>query len=145
MYLVKNSFEFDLPINEAGKPDLNYDFYLFIYDFVENNVEKSLRLLRSFKGGNVHIPYWIVYYFDKDEPTGLFARGISATQFQNTYHLDDHEIRTAQDFIETTRLPSPPNFLTIAHENYEVSYFIDNDSHAFLSLMISLEVLVKSQ
>lgn len=145
MYFVKNSFEFDLPINEAGKPDLIHNFYLFIYDFVEKNLEKPLRLLRLFKEGNVHIPYWIVYYFDNDEPVVLFARGLSSSQSQNNYHLNNDEIQTAQDFIETTQFPSPPNYISLAHENYEVSYFIDNDSHAFLSLMISLEILVKPQ
>jgi hypothetical protein len=145
LYLIKNSFEFDLPINEAGKPEIDHNFFLFIYDFVEMNVEKSLRLLRLFKEGNVHIPYWIVYYFEKDEPVILFARGLTSSQSQNNYHLNDDEILTAQDFIETTLLPSPPNYITLAHENYEVSYFIDNESHAFLSLMISLEILVKPQ
>ena len=145
LYLIKNSFEFDLPINEAGKPEIDHNFSLFIYDFVETNVEKSLRLLRLFKEGNVHIPYWIVYYFEKDEPVVLFARGLSSSQSHNNYHLNDAEILTAQNFIETTLLPSPSNYITLAHENYEVSYFIDNDSHAFLSLMISLEVLVKPQ
>ncbi|MDD1686346.1 HEPN domain-containing protein [Methanoregula sp.] len=143
LYLIKKSFEFDLPINEAGKPETNHNFYLFIYDFVEKNVEESLRLLRLFKEGNVHIPYWIVYYFDKDEPIVLFARGLSSSQSQNIYHLDDMEIQSAQNFIEITLIPKPPNYITLAHENYEVSYFIDNDSHAFLSLMISLEVLFK--
>jgi hypothetical protein len=145
LYLIQNSFAFDLPINEAGKPVLDNNFYSFIYDFVEKNVEESLRLLRLFKEGNVHIPYWIVYYFDKDEPVVLFARGLSSSQSQNNYHLNDDEILTAQNFIEITRLPSPPNYITLAHENYEVSYVIDNDSHAFLSLMISLEVLFKPQ
>jgi hypothetical protein len=143
LYLIKNSFEFDLPTNEAGKPEIDHNFFLFIYDFVETNVENSLRLLRLFKEGTVHIPYWIVYYFEKDEPVVLFARGLTSSQSQNNYHLNDDEILTAQDFIETTRLPSPPNYITLAHENYEVSYFIDNDSHAFLSLMVSLEVLFK--
>lgn len=145
LYLIKNLFEFDLPINEAGKPEIDHNFFLFIYDFVETNVENSLRLLRLFKEGTVHIPYWIVYYFEKDEPIVLFARGLTSSQSHNNYHLNDDEILTAQDFIETTRLPSPPNYITLAHENYEVSYFIDNDSHAFLSLMISLEILVKPQ
>jgi hypothetical protein len=145
LYLIKNSFEFDLPINEAGKPEIDHNFFLFIYEFVEKNVENSLRHLRLFKEGTVHIPYWIVYYFEKDEPVVLFARGLTSSQSQNNYHLNDDEILTAQNFIETTRLPSPPNYITLAHENYEVSYFIDNESHAFLSLMISLEILVKPQ
>jgi hypothetical protein len=143
LHLIKNSFTFDLPINEAGKPELDHNFFLFIYDFVKKNVEKSLCLLRLFKEGNVHIPYWIVYYFEQDEPVVLFARGLTASYSQNNYHLDDTEILGAQDFIETTLLPSPSNYITLALENYEVSYFIDNDSHAFLSLMISLEILVK--
>jgi len=145
LVLIKNSFEFDLPINEAGKPEIERNFSMFIYDFVEKNVEESLRLLRLFKEGNVHIPYWIVYYYENDEPVVLFARGLSSSQSQNLYHLEDMEILSAQSFIETTLLPTPPNFITLAHENYEVSYFIDNDSHAFLSLMISLEILVKPQ
>lgn len=141
--LIKNLFAFDLPINEAGKPEIDHNFFLFIYDFVEKNVEKSLRLLRLFKEGNVHIPYWIIYYFENDEPVVLFARGLPSSQSQNNYHLNDDEILTAQNFIDTTLLPSLPNYITLAYENYEVSYFIDNDSHAFLSLMISLEVLFK--
>jgi len=143
LYLIKNSFVFDLPINEAGKPELDRNFSSFIYDFVEKNVENQLRLLRLFKEGTVHIPYWIIYYYEKDEPVVLFARGISSSQSQNNYHLDDDEILGAQDFIETAQLPSPPSYITLALENYDVSYFIDNDSHAFLSLMISLEVLLK--
>ena len=145
LYLIKKSFPFDLPINDAGKPETDHNFLSFIYGFVENNVEKQLRLLRLFTEGNVHIPYWIIYYYDKDEPVVLFARGLSSSQSQNNYHLDDAEILGAQDFIETTLLPSPQNYITLALENYEVSYFIDNDSHAFLSLMISLEVLFKPQ
>ncbi len=145
LILIKNSFEFDLPINEAGKPELDKNFYMFIYDFVEKNVEESLRLLRLFKEGSVHIPYWIVYYFENDEPIVMFARGLTSSQSQNNYHLNDIEILNAQSFIETTRLPTTPNYINLAHDNYEVSYFIDNDSHAFLSLMISLEILVKPQ
>jgi hypothetical protein len=145
LVLIKNAFSFDLPINDAGKPDTDQNFISFIYDFVEKNVEKPLRLLRLFKEGNVHIPYWIVYYYEKDEPVVLFARGLSSSQSQNLYHLEDMEILSAQGFIETTRLPTPPNYINLAHDNYEVSYFIDNDSHAFLSLMISLEILVKPQ
>jgi hypothetical protein len=142
---IKNSFTFDLPIDDVGKTEINSNFFRFIYDFVEKNVQKPLRLLRLFKEGNVHIPYWIVYYFKNDDPVILFARGLHSSQFQNNYHLSDDEISKAQSFIETTPLPSHANYLTLAHENYEVSYFIDNDSHAFLSLMISLEVLVKPQ
>ena len=143
LHLIKNSFTFDLPLNKAGKPETDHNFLSFIYGFVENNVEKQLRLLRLFTEGNVHIPYWIIYYYDKDEPVVLFARGLSSSQSSNNYHLNDDEIRAAQDFIKTTQFASPPNYINLAHENYEVSYFIDNDSHAFLSLMISLEVLFK--
>jgi hypothetical protein len=143
LYLIKKSFKFDLPINESGKQETDHNFLSFIYGFVENNVEKPLRLLRLFTEGNVHIPYWIIYYYDKDEPVVLFARGLSSSHSPNNFHLDDAEILEAQDFIETMLLPSPPNYVTLAHENYEVSYFIDNESHAFLSLMISLEILVK--
>jgi hypothetical protein len=92
LYLIKNSFVFDLPINESGKPELDRNFSSFIYDFVEKNVENQLRLLRFFKEGTVHIPYWIIYYYEKDEPVVLFARGISSSQSQNNYHLDDAEI-----------------------------------------------------
>jgi hypothetical protein len=145
LYLIKKSFEFNLPINKAGKPETDHIFLSFIYDFVEKNVENQLRLLRLFKEGTVHIPYWIIYYYDEDEPVVLFARGLSTSQCPNNLNLDDAEIQGAQDFIETTLLPSPPNYITLALENYEVSYFIDNDSHAFLSLMISLEVLFKPQ
>jgi hypothetical protein len=73
LYLIKNSFEFELPLNEFGQPTTDHNFLSFIYGFVENNLEKPLRLLRLFKEGVVHIPYWIVYYFDKDKPVVLFA------------------------------------------------------------------------
>jgi hypothetical protein len=145
LFLIKNSFAFDLQINDAGKPDTDLNFISFIYDFVEKNVEKPLRLLRLFKEGNVHIPYWIVYYYENEEPVVLFARGSSSSQSQNLYHVEDMEILSAQGFIETTLLPTTPNYVNLAHDNYEVSYFIDNDSHAFLSLMISLEILVKPE
>jgi hypothetical protein len=145
LHFIKNSFVFDLPTNEAGNPELDHNFLSFIYGFVEKNVEHQLHLLRLFKEGTVHIPYWIIYYYEKDDPVVLFARGICSSQSQNNYHLDDAEILGAQDFIKTTQFASSPNYINLAHENYEVSYFIYNDSHAFLSLMISLEVLFKPQ
>ena len=79
----------------------------------------------------------------KMNPLFCLPGALPSSQYQNCLHLDNNEIPAAQDFIETTHLPLPPNYITLAHDNYEISYFIDNDSHAFLSLMISLEVLFK--
>ena len=143
MYFIKKSFEFNLPIKENRDPDFYPELYKFANTIVEKNIENPLRLLRLFKEGNIHLPCWYIYYYKDEIPVILYANGTPFPQIQSLYHLDDDEIKTAQDFIEKTILPFAFPYIKLAHDNYELSYMVHDDSLSFLSLMISLEVLFK--
>jgi hypothetical protein len=143
MYFIKKSFDFDIPLKENGDPDFCPELYKFAYNLVEKNIENPLHLFRLFKEGNVYIPCWYVYHFKDEIPFIIYARGTPFPQIQSLYHLDDDEIKKAQDFIETTKIPFAFDYIKLAHNNYELSYNVNDDSLSFLSLMISLEVLFK--
>jgi hypothetical protein len=143
MYFIKKSFEFDLSLKENGDPEFNPDLYKFARDLVEKNIENPLRLLRLFKEGNIFLPCWYVYYCRDGIPNIIYAQGTPFLQIQSLYHLNDDEIEPAQDFIETTNYPFALAYIKLAHDNYELSYTVHNESLSFLSLMISMEVLFK--
>lgn len=119
--------------------------YQFSNTLVEKNVEIPLHLLRLFKEGNIYLPCWYVYYYKGDVPTVIYAQGHPYVQRQSLYHLDENEIEEAQTFIESTIMPFVFPYVKLAHDNYELSYNVPDDSLAFLTLMISLEVLFKPE
>jgi len=145
VYFIKKIFEFDLPHKENGDPDFCYELSEFTNSLVEKNIENTLRLLRLFKEGNIYLPCWYVYYVKNGIPSVIYAKGTPYPQNQSLYHLDENEIENAQEFIDSTKIPFSFDYVKLAHDNYEQSYLLHNDSLAFFTLMIALEVLFKPQ
>lgn len=142
LFFIRNSFDFDLPKSENGNPLFSSELYMFINNLVDQNLVIPLRLLRLFKEGNIHMPFWCIYGLTNGIPMVILAGGGTFfTQYQDLFHLDDSEIENAQKYLEITKMPLNFDYLKLAHENFELSYTVHNPSLSFLSLMIASEVL----
>lgn len=142
LFFIRYSFDFELSLSENGNPLFSPDLYKFSNNLIDQNLVTPLRLLRLFKEGNIYTPWWCIYSLTNDVPTVILAGGgTSFTQYQSLFHLDDFEIENAQTYLEITKMPLNFDYLKLAHENFELSYTVDNPSLSFLSLMIASEVL----
>jgi hypothetical protein len=141
LYYIKKTFNFDLPINEYGYPVFTSELHNLINNFVEKQIKNPISLLHLYKEGYIHQPCWYIYFLKNEIPTPLLASGSPAQYLQPLFHLDNAEINEASEFISKTKLPFNFDYLTLAHENFELSYTVLNSSLSFLSLMIASEVL----
>ena len=141
LYFIKKSFDFDLPRNDKGEPVFTPELYKFSYDLVDKNIQIPLSLLRLYKEGNIHLPCWYIYFLNNEIPTVILTSGTPFLQSQSLFHLNANEIKNVQEFLVNTKMPLNFDYLTLAHENLELSYTVHNPSLEFLSLMIASEVL----
>ncbi|MGB2864513.1 MAG: hypothetical protein WBC05_14390 [Sedimentisphaerales bacterium] len=157
-YGVESGFEI-IKFNQDGSPSGCYCINKYLPEFVEGTpqggivipvaklkeiyrcLRDKLRLLRLFKEGNILMRYSLYYYFKESIPqTAQIGREYPLTD-RTLFHLSDDEYTQAEAFINDTKIPFQHSFLQLAFDSFEQSYDTYNRGLAFLSLMISMEVL----
>jgi len=115
------------------------DMARFDNKWVEAYLQPKIRLMRLFKEGNICMP--VTFYYRPQSQGG--ARKESGYYVsQEPYHLEASEVPFLQSFIQNMELPFQRDFLSLAFENFELSYRIVDMQLAFLVLMIGLETLL---
>ena len=104
-------------------------------------LESTLRLMRLFKEGNIHMPICYNFTVSGNKPKGFGSKWTTIySSYFPKYSLLNHEVMELQQFLEGTKLPFK-DFIQLAFENFEFSYHTHKLEIAFLSLMIALEIL----
>lgn len=103
-------------------------------------IRKIVRLLRLYKDGDIRIPMDYRYFEYKGKLRSNVTRHTSVHVSRVKFHLSENDIDELNAFFNI-QLPLTPPFLELAFKNYERSYESQNQVLAFLSLMISLEIL----
>jgi hypothetical protein len=138
-YFITNSFDAMCDLEQKRYKGLDA-----IAKFENENLDylhNTLRLMRLFKEGNIHMPISHNFTISNEKPKGLGSTGtILYNSDWPTYSLEAHEVTELQQFLENTKLPLN-DFVKLAFENFELSYYTHKRELAFLSLMIALEVL----
>jgi len=101
---------------------------------------KIFRLLRLYTDGDIRIPMDYTYFEYHGKLRSNVTRFTTAYVSRAKFHLSEKDIDELNAFLNI-QLPLTPSFLELAFKNYERSYEIRNLALAFLSLMISLEIL----
>lgn len=140
-YFIYNSFDAkcDLENKEERHKGLNA-----IAEFDDEKLpylESTLRLMRLFKEGNIHMPICHYFTMSGNKPREFGSRGTTIySSYFPKYSLLNHEVMELQQFLERTKLPFR-DFIQLAFENFELSYNTHKREIAFLSLAIALETL----
>lgn len=143
LYIIKNSFECDIEMDEReGLKQPSNEFNRFYKETHLEYLNSVLKLMRLFKEGNVSMPSYYYFTIDGNIPKRIIGVRTNPMLFYNDYELTDSEIIDLQTFIKVTKLPFQHPYLNLALKNYDISYHYANDYDlSFLFLMISLEAL----
>ena len=105
-YFIYNSFDAkcDLDNNKERQKGLNA-----IAEFNEEKLpylKSTLRLLRLFKEGNIHMPTYHNFTVSGNKPKGFGSIGTTIySSYFPKYSLLNHEVMELQQFLEGTKLP----------------------------------------
>ncbi len=139
IYVITNSIEFDVKMNDKGISTEVAKFDKLVYDYLY----PIIRLMRLFKEGNISMPLLHYYFIDNDGTPRPYKRiMVPLRVLKGTYTLEDSEILKLPKFIKNIKLPFTEPSLQIAFESFELSYQISDINLSFLTLMISLEALL---
>lgn len=131
MYFVKNSYEVE---SDSWTRTTKFD-----NELLHGYLIPIFRLMRLFKEGNVCVPYH--YYYEKEKSKVFMSGGTILFTPRESFSLKDSEVPALKNFIQKTQLPFKQSFVQLAFDNFELSYQVLHPDLAFLSLMISLEIL----
>ena len=142
-YVVTNSFEIDIEVNNKGTlTSFPMGVARFDNEFFHGYLNRITRLMRLFKEGNVVIPLKYYYLIEKNGPRMLMGSGTHVAVLEEPYTLETTEIPELLLFIRNTAFPFDKPFLQLAFEAFELSYETSHIGLSFLSLMIGLETLL---
>jgi hypothetical protein len=145
LYIVKNSFDVNVTENPDNGFIINHQFKnsddnILINDYLDS----FFRKLRLLKDGNPHICIEYRYFKNDDDFQIALRRRWNLSEF-GYFFIEDHELKEWNDELINLKFPISfeKDFLQLAFDNYELSYYTFNYNIQFLLLMISLEVLFK--
>jgi hypothetical protein len=116
-----------------------------VIDNAHKRVQDKCRLLRLFKEGNIVLACSFAYYLaGTDKEVKTIACNIRENPILDTtaFALMATEVSDAESFLRTTSLPFQEKSPQLALDSFDRSYETDDAGLAFLSLMISMEVLL---
>jgi len=143
IYTISNSLESDLE-NQEVEINVTSDscWKQFESNLLQACLIPTLRSMRLFKEGNIHMPLSFYYTVLGDgEPKFLIKTAHNLPSEPEAYSLQKSEIQELKSFIQNTKLPFKEDFLNLALESFELSYSAHNISLSFLTSMIGLEAL----
>lgn len=103
-----------------------------------------LKKINLFKHGNVSCPIHFEYIDNNSNPIFFSSSGISSIEIIDLLSLDKGEETELSEFIKDFKLPDDDNYLSLALQNYELSYKTNIMSLSYISSVTSLEVLFDS-
>lgn len=137
-YYLESSFEITFENNyEFAKAFVEYDNDIVDY------LEPLFRKMRLYKAGNIWFSDRYSYFMQDDKPKLYHATKDHRFLQNELYHIETDEINDLTYFLKDFDLPFDDKSLNLAFENFELSYHVEFMYLQFLSLMNSLEVLVK--
>ncbi len=108
-------------------------------------LDKVVGLMRLSKAGNIYIPERFVYAYDDILVPRKPAMSIHSNRFvsREPSTIRENEIEGLNDFIRNTMIPLDRDFPQLGFENFQISYEIMYPNIAFLTLMLSVEALLR--
>ena len=142
IYVIKKTFKTELKLDDEGIITERGPEITELHNELINKYLKNIfRIMRLYKEGDIRMPISYIYFFHNGKirriQTVFTGHHISNIK----YHMEDSEVKEITNMIKKTSLPFPHSYIQLAFENYEMSYNTLSRVLAFLSLMISLEVL----
>lgn len=137
-YYLESSFEMTSENDfEFAKAFVEYDNDILDY------LEPLFRKMRLYKAGNIWFSDRYSYFMEDGNPKLYHATQGHRFLENELYHIETDEIDDLTYFLKDFDLPFEDKSLNLALENFELSYHVEFMYLQFLSLMNSLEVLVK--
>lgn len=144
LYYISNSLEDDIEMTDDGFLAKPLSEVMEFSNSLVRDLDEVIRLMRLFKEGNIRMPFRYYYYIDDDsleKPLLHTYLGI-LPPIVGTYRLENCEIEELKKFLRDTESPFKERSLQLAFQNFDSSYSVPSVALSFLSLMISLEVLL---
>jgi len=142
-YLISNTID-NIQISTEGILD-NKNFIAvqaWGNKYYGNYLYEKLRLMRLYKEGHLFMPERF-FFFEKETSLLFRNQSVYSTSFlgKSIYSLKASELSEINLYIQNMKFPFKGLPLKLAHNNYDLSYTINQRHLSFLSLMISLESL----
>lgn len=144
LYYISNSLEDDIEMTDDGFLAKPLSEVMEFSNSLVRDLDEVIRLMRLFKEGNIRMPFRYYYYIDDDsleKPLQCHFLGI-LPPIINAYRLEGSEIQELKRFLKDIGSPFKERSLQLAFQNYDSSYSVFSVALSFLSLMVSLEVLL---
>ncbi len=127
---------------EPSREDLSTKYYKLINE-AQRDLHDTFRLMRLYNGGNICMPLKYLFVTDDGELYATKGHIESLYPIQSEkFSLESSEIPKLTQFISETKIPFTPDFVQNAFETFEQSYQTSNKVLSYLSLMMSLELLL---
>lgn len=141
VYYVSNSTKDALEVDDRKNPEFFQPAYYKFHELVREYLDKTLRVMRLFKEGNICMPSYYLYYLKDNVPRLSSSISTILNLTAEPFFVSEREISLIHDFIDRTTIPFKQPFVQLAFENFELSYRVSERELSYLSLMIALEAL----
>jgi len=142
IYVVKKTLRADLKLDDEGLiNERGSEITEFHNELIHKYLHNTFRLMRLYKEGDIRMPVSYVYFFHNGKIRKIQTMSTIQHISHIIYHIEDSEVKEITNMIKKTSLPFPHSYIQLAFGNYELSYGTLSRVLAFLSLMISLEIL----
>ena len=142
LYFVKNKFKTVIKLNNKGLiVETGPEIAEFHNELINKYLKNTFRLMRLYKEGDIRMPKSYLYFYHNGKIRKIQSIYTSLQISRIKYYIEDSEVKEIINMIRKTSLPFPHSYIQLAFDNYEESYTTFSKALAFLSLMISLEIL----
>ena len=142
IYVVKKIFKADMKLNDEGLiVETGPETIEFHNELINKYLKNTFRLMRLYKEGDIRMPISYLYFFHNGKIRKFQTMSTMMHISHIIYHIEDSEVKEIINMTRKTSLPFSHSYIQLAFENYEMSYQTFSRVLAFLSLMISLELL----